>query len=298
MPLSSLSYNSPLEAVFLRILACELYVAKENPMVKNVTAEQVQAARKELGLPPHKLPGGGPHYFIRGLRHQAVPTLSVGHTPPQPLEKGWDSEWRLLNLPPHNLVRQLSDRPILTTNGVPVGQTTHHEFLMTLRDPALPTLHVFTGDQVPPSGTFNTHRGLYFIRTAGKLYLGKTDEFDVRLLHHYTNHQKKNDPVLWWVFVSPQQSVQTFTQDALAAAESLLISFWNEISVIENSNRGGDQKPAFVYLQQGILLVEAASAVLLWLMRKKQDLGFSSWSIPFKKEKYRDWPECYMELPG
>jgi len=78
----------------------------------------------------------------------------------------------------------------------------------------------------------------------------------------------------------------------------LLISFWNEIGVVENQTRGSDQKPAFVYLQQGILLVEAASAVLLWLIREKQDLGFPSWNIPFKSWTGTNWPDCYMELPG
>ena len=168
---------------------------------------------------------------------------------------------------------------------------------MTLRDPSLPTVHVFTGDHMPPSRTFNAHRGLYFLRTATKLYLGKTDEFDIRLPWHYKNRQT-NNPILWWVFVSPQQSVQTFTLDALAAAESLLISFWNEIGTVENQTRGSDQKPAFVYLQQGILLVEAASAVLIWLMRERQDLRFPSWDIPFKNWTGANWPKCYMELPG
>lgn len=295
MPLSSLSYSSPLEAVFLRTLAWEIYVANEKLTVQHVTKGEVQAARKELGLPPTR--GGAADDFIKKLRDKPKPTLSPTFSPPEPTEKGWRNEWRLLYLPPHNLVRQLSDRPILTASGVPAGQKTHHEFLITLRDPALPTLHVFTGDHTPPNGTFKAHRGLYFLRTAEQLYLGKTDEFDVRLSNHDKTNRSKN-PVLWWVFVSPEQSVRTFTLDALAAAESLLISFWNEISVIRNDNRGSDQKPEFLYLQQGVLLVEAASAVLLWLMREKQDLGFPSWSIPFKNWRSTSWPDCYMELPG
>jgi len=292
-----LSYKSPLEAVFLRILAWELYVAKEKMTVNNVIVNQVQAARNELGLTPLKSSGGAADDFIQNLRKRPTPVLSAGNTPPRPLEPQWSAEWRLLYLPPHNLVRQLSDKPILAPSGTSAVLPTHSEFLITLRDPALPTLHVFTGKQVPPSKTFGAHRGLYFLRTAKQLYLGKTDEFDVRLSQHYKNHQNRNSPLLWWVFVSPEQSVQTFTLDALAAAESLLISFWNEISLVENQKRGSDQKPAFIYLQQGILLVEAASAVLLWLMRDKQDLNLPSQSIPFKNWTGRDWPGCYMKLP-
>ncbi len=50
------------------------------------------------------------------------------------------------------------------------------------------------------------------------MYVGKTDEFDVRLPQHVRN---KNP--LWWVFVTPEESPQMFTQDALSAAEALLI---------------------------------------------------------------------------
>ena len=293
-----LSYGSPLEAVFLRTLAWELYVAKENLTVDNVTKEQVQAARNELGLAPLNNGGGAADDFLKVLRRRSPPVLSPGGTPPSPLEPQWSKEWRLLYLPPHNLVRQLSDKPILAPPSKATPPPTHHEFTVTLRDPALPTLHVFVGTQFPPSKPFGTHRGLYFLRTAKNLYLGKTDEFDVRLFHHMNSRLKRNDAVLWWVFVSPEQSGQTFTLDALAAAESLLISFWNETSCIENKTRGGDQKPAFSYLQQGILLVEAASAVLLWLMRDKQSLNLPSQSIPFKAYRGKNWPDCYMKLPN
>jgi len=201
MPQLPLSYNSPLEAVFLRTLAWEIYVANEKLTMQHVTKGEVQAARRELGLLPSL--GGAADDFIQKLRVKLKPTLSPAHTPPEPTEKGWRKEWRLHYLPPHNLVRQLSDRPILETIGASAGPSPHSEFLITLRDPALPTVHVFTGAQAPSRKIFGGHRGLYFLRTTEQLYLGKTDEFDVRLFQHYTNHQRNSDPVLWWVFVSP-----------------------------------------------------------------------------------------------
>jgi len=298
MPPLPLSYKSPLEAVFLRTLAWEIYVAKEKLTVNDVTKQQVQAVRSELGLPPLNNNGGAADDFIKVLRRRSPPVLSQGGTPPSPLQPQWPKEWRLLYLPPHNLVRQLFDKPVLDPRGSAAVPPTHYEFTVTLRDPALPKLNVFVGAQLPSSKTFGTHRGLYFLRSASQLYLGKTDEFDVRLFHHMNSRLKRNDPVVWWVFVSPEQSGQTFTLDALAAAESLLISFWNETSYIENQTRGSDQKPAFSYLQQGILLVEAASAVLLWLMRDRQDLNLPSQSIPFKRWRGKTWPDCYMKLPN
>lgn len=132
----------------------------------------------------------------------------------------------------------------------------------------------------------------------GKLYVGKTDEFDVRLVQHWNKRNNQTSGVNWWVFVSPEQSAQTFTLDALAAAESLLISFWNEISSVDNKTRGSDQKPAFMYLQQGILLVEAASAVLLWLVRNSKALNLPTQDVPFKAWRGIGWPECYLETLG
>lgn len=284
----SLSYDNPVSAVFLRGLAWELYVAKEKLTVQDGTG-QVQAARKEIGLAP--LEGGAAHDFIQKLRVGPKPFLSPKNTPPQPVEQDWPSAWRLLYLPPHNFVRQLSNKPVCAVAPANTPSTPHFEFLVTLRNPAVPTLHVFVGDQLPNSRKFGTHRGLYFLRLPDSLYVGKTDEFDVRL----SQHQRRNP--LWWVFVSPEQSVQTFTQDALGAAEALLISFWNEVSIVSNQKRGTDQKPVFTYLQQGVLLVEAASAVLLWLIRERNDLGLPEWSIPFKPWRGRNWPACYMELP-
>lgn len=205
----------------------------------------------------------------------------------------WQTAWRLLYLPPHNLVRQLSDRPVFTTAAPTSSPQTHTELFLTLRNPAVPTLRVFVGTTQPKSGTFNQRRGLYFLRLAASIYVGKTDEFDVRLSQHIRNRRP-----LWWVFVTPEESSQMFTQDALSAAEALLISFWNEVSVLGNGQRGTDQKPAFAYLQQAILLVEAASATLLWLMRDQQELGLPQWNIPFKAWRGKNWPQCYLAVPG
>lgn len=291
MPTLSLSYDNPVTAVFLRILAWELYVAKEQLRVQDVVTQQVQTARNELGLAP--LEGGAAHDFIQKLRVLPKPLLSAKNTPPAPMQAEWQTAWRLLYLPPHNLVRQLSDRPVFTTATPTSSTQTHTELLLTLRNPAVPMLRVFVGTTQPKSGTFNQRRGLYFLRLATSMYVGKTDEFDVRLSQHI-----KNRSPLWWVFVTPEESQQMFTQDALAAAEALLISFWNEVSVLDNGQRGSDQKPAFTYLQQAILLVEAASATLLWLMREQQGLGLPQWTIPFKSWRGKNWPQCYLDVPG
>ena len=302
MPQLPLSYDSPLEAVFLRILAWEIYVAKKKPKVGQIAIGEVQTARKEIGLPPYKISvtgrNGGPHAFFKKLRSHNPPIFSAKQVSPHPMQQQWRDEWRLLYLPPHDLVRRLSHKPVVIEVGVTLTPgATHQEFLVTLRDPSLPPLHVFVGSTLPPKNTFSGHRGLYFLRFADYLYLGQTDEFDVRLFQHNSKANKQANSLLWWVFVSPEQSFQAFTLDALAAAESLLISFWNETTCVRNRNRGRDQRPAFGYLQQGILLVEAASAILLWLIREKKDLIFPSWDIPFKEADYTDWPDCYMQPP-
>lgn len=277
-----LSYDNPVTSVFLRILSWELYVAKRDLKVQDVVTEQVQIARNELGL--EALEGGATHDFIQKMRKGSA-HLSPKNTPPAPTEPAWKTEWRLLYLPSHSFVRQISENPVVTVLSQPQN---HSEFQVTLRHPALPTLRIFVGAEDPKGNTFGKCRGVYFLRMADSLYIGKSDEFDIRL-----SQQIKNKHPLWWCFLSPEGSEQTFTQDALGAAESLLISFWNETSLINNQKRGGDQMPAFAYLQQAILLVEAASATLLWLIREKQDLGLPNWNIPFKNWKGINWPECY-----
>lgn len=283
----SLSYDNPVIAVLLRTLAWELHVAGNQPRVRDVT-EQLQTVRKELGLPAYQ--GGRPQDFVQRLRDAPNQLLSGAGTPPKPLDKGWSTEWRLHCLPPHGIIRQLSVNPVVVPQPFTTQATPHSEFCVTLRDPAVPTMHVFVGTGMPPSKTFTPHRGLYFLRFTDSLYVGKTDEFDVRLSHHW-----KRSP-LWWVFISPKDS-EHLAQDTLAVAEALLISFWNEVAVVSNGNRGGDRRPYFTYLQQGVLLVEGASAVLLWLMRDSKDPNLVGQDIPFKKQGGKGWSAKYMMPP-
>jgi hypothetical protein len=104
-----LSYDNAVTAVFLRILAWELYVAERPLKVQDVVTDQVQRARLELGL--DRLNGGAAHDFIQKLR-VGKPLLSPKNTPPAPKEPEWETEWRLLYLPSHSLVRQFSKHPV------------------------------------------------------------------------------------------------------------------------------------------------------------------------------------------
>ena len=144
----------------------------------------------------------------------------------------------------------------------------------------------------PKGGTFKNLRGVYFLRLAESLYIGQSSEFGTRLGHHGKKEAS------WWCFIALEESNNhVFTLDALLAAESLLISFWNEISEVGNKTRGSDQKPASVHLQQAILFTEAASASLLWLIRdceQAKQLALHDWKIPFKKCTGRGWPGCYL----
>ncbi len=93
---------------------------------------------------------------------------------------------------------------------------------------------------------------------------------------------------------------QAYTLDTLNATESFLISFWNEIAVLDNGNRGGDQEPSFIYRQQATLLCAAISAVWLYLMRLEDEAskrGLNNWSIPFKEWSGKGWPDCYSKDP-
>ena len=280
--ITQFSYDNPVDAVFLRILAWELYVAKRNPRVTDLCEDQVQLAREELGLNEFKK-GGGARDFIQKLRPNF---LSPNQTPPVPIEKGWKENWRLLYLPSHSTVRQASKGPVEESINETAAQK---EFRITLRNPSLPTLRVFVGTGKPSfDEQTKSLRGLYFLREEDGLYIGKTDEFEVR----HGGHLKEKRPI-WWVLVSPEDA-DNFTLDTLGAAEGLLISFWNEVSVIKNNKRGCDRKPPFIYLQPAILMTEAASAVLLWLIREKKDLFPKGSSIPFKKPGIKGWPECYI----
>src|SRR5262245_56213285 len=99
-----LSYTSPVVAVFLRILAWEHYVAKQKLTVGDVVTQQLQTARRDLGLAPNaaRATSGAADDLVQRLRSQNL--LSPRNTPPTPIESEWAQAWRLHYLPPHNLV--------------------------------------------------------------------------------------------------------------------------------------------------------------------------------------------------
>jgi len=273
-----LTYSDPVTAVFLRALAWERNVAKEKPAV-NAALELYQLARTELGLP--RVKGGRPQDFIQKLRPKY---LTPAGTSPEPVEKEWHSEWRLAYLPSHHLVRELSDRPVILEIEPVAGIS---RFTISLRNAALSKLDVFIGSNLPPKD-IEGRRGVYFQRREKGLYLGQSTEFFTR----NRQHGVKN-PAIWWMFASPTEERETLSLDTLNAAESLLISFWGEVCTVENANRGSDTKPSTRYLQEAILIVEAASASLLYLVREK----FPDYSLPFKKPGIPGWPVCYMKPP-
>jgi hypothetical protein len=297
-----LTYDDPLTAVFLRILAWEQSVGKRTEMSvgKDLCDDIVQTAREELGLKRNADGAGAPHDFVNRLRSQ---DFLDGN---EPKEKEWDlnTAWRLKCLPSHRLIRMLSKNPvykIIDPQPTPASESDLIQISIILRNPALPELLVTLGKNRPTSEKPGEVRGVYFLRVKNEevdgLYIGQSDEFDVRWSQH-----TKSKSVKWWAFIKPVDMDGAFTFDALNAAESLLISFWNEVCDTTNKKRGHDKPPAKIHLQQGVLLATAASAAYLWLMRdtKMKDLfeaklGFNPWQLPFKKCGWRGWPDCYLK---
>ena len=291
-----LTYDNPLTAVFMRTLAWEIHEAERNdhkPLVKELAVNQIQTAREDLGLKRNS--AGAPYAFIQTLRKVRPPLISCD--PTEPLEKGWSEEdkvWRLYSLPSHRLVRMLSDNIITVPDAN--GRIEKSDFVrlcLKLRAPASPTVLVTMGIGRPTSKTFDAPRGIYFLRLPKQLYIGQSEEFSIR----WTGHTKKFKDIKWWIFIAPKDQQETFSLDSLNAAEALLISFWNETCFLSNHQRGKDKKPSSASLQQAILFVEAASAALLWLIRKK-DFEFTPWNLPFKTlrgRQGRSWPECYLK---
>ncbi len=291
-----LEYNDPQVAVFLRTLAWEIGEAKRTNMsVKQKAEGIVQSARDELGL--RKTTGGAPHKFIQDLRKMDLLTKEKS----EPAENGWrDSmySWRLLKMPGHRFVRMLSHDPVYEE--YQTGKDGFLQFGVSLRGAAVPRLRVTIGKDRPQHKLLEgTAKGLYFLRIKaseqlpnGALYVGKSDEFEIRWIEH--NRKKVFD---WWAFVCPEEDNGHISADTLAAAEALLISFWTEICHTANGNRGSDKKPVFAYLQPAVLLVEAASAVLLWLIRENiiKDASLGAWNLPFKDCGARGWPNCYLQ---
>jgi hypothetical protein len=288
-----LSYESPLVAVFMRTLAWEIHEAGRNKdergdlAVKEIVGTQVQTAREDLGFKPDSQ--GSPHSFLQKLRPKFLtenPTKPTKHL-------GWedkDKVWRLFYAPSHRFVRMLSHNPIEPKQPSKNDKTGFVQMSLRLRAPASPTLIITIGVKKPKPKEFEGTRGVYFLRQAKELYVGQSEEFSTR----WTGHQIKG--VKWWVFISPVEH-EGFSLDSLNAAEALLISFWNEVCVLSNRQRGKDKKPSWIFLQQAILLVEAASAAMLWLMRK-HEFEFTPWTLPFKPMRARQgrhWPECYLK---
>lgn len=287
-----LTYDNPLVAVFLRTLAWERYVAKRRLQVSEVVTEQVQIARQELGLPllGSRKTSGAADDFVQRLRRQGL--VSAKGTQPEPLDPLWEKEWRLQYLPSHAQVRQLSYAPVVGRLATPStsGSLTH--ILLTLRDPAMPRVNIWIGDNSAVSYAAAKRRGVYVLRSTNDIYLGKSDEFETRLRQHLTKRPSKPT---WCVFFSPEDE-GAFTLDSLGAAEGLLISFWNEICLVNNKNRGSDRQPAPTFLQQAILFTASVSAALLWFARDEGLPGKDT--LPFKKFQNKIWPECYLKVPG
>ena len=272
-----LIYKNPVKAVLLRNLAWEINIAGNRPKEKEVSELLIQTARQELGLP--ELKGGATHDMIQKMRKGKKPLLTPKGTQPEPVEPEWRTDWRLLYLPSHNSVRRHSQNPV-------VLEQSESEYLITLRNPALPILNVFIGKPGNEPKVAD-QRGIYFLVLHDNLYIGETNEFFTRKRIH-----KSNKKILWWCFISPQSVEQTFTLDTLLAAESLLFSFWNEICKMNNAKRGSDKRPAFSYLQEAVLFTEAVSSVFLWLIKNRIGLN----QVPFKKVKgLKGWPECYLQ---
>lgn len=299
-PKIPLSYGDPLKAVLLRKLAWETYVAKPverlrtRLKVKDITGELINSARADLGFRPVSR-GPSSDFYNKALKNVFIeddPNL-------KPVQDKWKTTWRLLNLPSHFFVRYLSDAPIICEEEKNDGFI---EYTVALPDPALPRLKVFVGRNKPPGDVFGERRGVYFLCLPKHFYVGKSDEFDVRLGQHLRGKYRE---ALWWVFVSPEKDDKTFTLDALGAAESLMISFWNELCLLANDKAGADKEPAFAYLQQAILFVAAASATLIWLIRENptKDLAMNlddcrSLFIRPSLSGGKDWPNCYLAPPA
>jgi hypothetical protein len=210
----TLTYDDPVVAVFLRMLAWECCVAEKKMTVGGLVENEVQLARRDLGLKPTH--GGAPHKFLQELRQGPNPSLSAANTQPFPIHEGWKDDWRLHYVPSHAEVRRLSRNPV-----VKIGNTDQPvSFSLTLRNPALARLKVLVGSGPPKATDFEMSRGLYFLREKGCLYLGKTSQFHTRSDSHKNSGKKA---VLWWVFVMPEEGTESLAADSLAAAESLLI---------------------------------------------------------------------------
>jgi hypothetical protein len=302
------NYN-PVRCVFLRMLAWQQEKEMAEFNISGLTHHYLQLVRKQLGLSELSKGSGASYNFleeprksgdlIEKGRKQKKPGLYLKVNPKF-------TNWRFLYLPLHSVVRQLSSTVFITKDGACSANKPRNytHLIVALRNPELPRLNIYIGKNKPKSTDLNKARGVYFIREQKGLYIGKTLEFNTR-----TYDQFKKRKAVWWIFITPGKDNDLLSQDAIGAAEALLISFWNEVCKLTNRNCGLDTEPHFCYLQHGVILMQAASAVLMYLMSAKgrkevenmlKDIGIKThwWAMPFKKigaQSSAKWPECYFD---
>ena len=277
-------YDNPITGVFLRMLAWEHFEAKIKPDSVGEIENYIQQAYIELGFDPIT-----PRYANNLIQEMITQgKLSSADKAYLPAQKGWDEQWQLLNLPVHSHVRRLSFSPVVDAKeGSPTSIS------ISLRHAALPKLIVFIGKRKPESGTIGIRRGIEFLRTQSGLYIGATGNFEERMW----DHKRKRSPK-WWLFISPEEHLDL---DTLSITEALLVAFWKEIAVVE-TQRSSVQKPGiFRNLQEAILVVEATSAAIIWVVREGQRYlpnDFPTLDIPFMPFRGRGWSrKCYLKHP-
>lgn len=256
----TLSYPDPLVGVFLRVLAWEVFTNHEKYRSKEITTHLLKMVRSELGLKPLK--GGASQEFINKLLKSGELKNMEDNYFKIPSDELWNSSssWRLLNCPMHGATRKLSDLPVVRS--LKISNVDYSVFNIALRNPAFDTIKIFVGKDKPNKGKILKKRGLYILGLEdGSLYIGQSTEFGTRSSSHFSSKKIK-----WWFFFSPTKI--NISKDTLDAAESLMISYWNEICYIHNHNRGSDQKPDFISLQQGILFAQSCSAIFIWFARE------------------------------
>ncbi len=188
------SYESPLDAVIMRTLAWEQYVAGHKAKVKQIKKELelIQAARIELVLEVFEAPSA--RRYIQELRTGESGYINKGNE-----LLGFPEDWRLLYLPPHSMARQLSYNPVVAQPNPEDGKW---QSVIELRNPAIPKLHFVVGSDVATGSVTSQKRGLYMLRLQDAIYIGKSDEFDVRIGHHFPNKKP-----LWWILFLLGQSM-------------------------------------------------------------------------------------------
>jgi hypothetical protein len=159
--IKQLHFDSPLDAVFLRTLAWECYVARRTLTVGQVVKEQVRIARSDLGLPSlgERDKSGAADDYVQRLRKKGH--LSDKLSAPCPLDPRWQDEWRALYLPSHAQVRQLSHAPVIHHHSLVTSAQRYATFRIALRDPALPMLDVWIGPDTSIQAVAANRRGLY-----------------------------------------------------------------------------------------------------------------------------------------